>query len=125
MLHSAAIIAPGMLPTEAGSDRADRRPRHHQEVGILLAMLLNVADVRVPTVRLATNATITSNASITAYSTAVGPSSDTKKRRTHFTNFRAMIRPFPKEPADRRRADLEHRSISGGVEPAPTRATPM
>ena len=50
-----------------------------------LAMLLNVVDVLVPIALIAVKHTITINANITAYSTAVGPASETRKQR----NFRA------------------------------------
>ena len=46
------------------------------------ATLLNVVLVDVPTALIAVRQTITIKASMTAYSTAVGPSSDTRKRRS-------------------------------------------
>jgi hypothetical protein len=45
-----------------------------------LATLLNVVDALVPIALIAAKHTITINANITAYSTAVGPASDTRKR---------------------------------------------
>jgi hypothetical protein len=54
----------------------------HYEDGRVLATLLNVALVLVPTELMAVKQTITIRANITAYSTAVGPSSETRKRCT-------------------------------------------
>jgi len=54
-------------------------------VGIVAATLLNVELAFVPIELIAVKHTITIKASITAYSTAVGPSSQTRKRR----NFKA------------------------------------
>jgi hypothetical protein len=48
------------------------------------ATLLNVVLVAVPTAVIATRQTTTMSASMTAYSTAVGPASDLKNRQTRF-----------------------------------------
>jgi hypothetical protein len=49
-------------------------------------MLLNVVDAAVPMAWIAVKQTITINANITAYSTAVGPASETTKPRIFWTS---------------------------------------
>jgi hypothetical protein len=61
---------------------------------MFVEMLLNVVLAFVPTAVIAVKQTITIRASITAYSTAVGPSSETRKRRTFRVRDFIAIPPF-------------------------------
>jgi hypothetical protein len=76
-----------MLPNQRLAD--------YEPPGSAVAMLLNVALARVPIAWIETKQTITMRASITAYSTAVGPSSDAKKCLTFKAKFFIADSPSP------------------------------
>src|SRR4029077_11811398 len=67
--------------------------RGYDAAGRAFEMLLNVLFARVPMVVMVLRHTTTISASITAYSTAVGPSSDFRKRCTFKARF--FIVPTP------------------------------
>ena len=67
------------------------------------AMLLNVVLVAVPTELIAVKQTMTIKANMTAYSTAVGPSSETRKRCIFLASDFIGIPPFPFDSALRSR----------------------
>jgi hypothetical protein len=63
-----------------------------------LAVLENVVLVLVPTAEMAIKQTMIISANMTAYSTAVGPSSDERNRRNEFSDFIFVLlfaREFP------------------------------
>ena len=68
-------------------------------------MLVNVVLALVPNVVIALRQTITIKANITAYSTAVGPSSDTMKRRNFNARFFMPISPTAANPSVPRTGD--------------------
>src|SRR5437899_2280453 len=85
---------------------------------MLLPTLVNVLFALVPRAVIAVMHTTMIRASITAYSTAVGPSSRARKFLTRSTSFRMISSPYPlkKTGENQRYGDRHLRRRSSGVQ---------